>query len=82
MRGVVDVGDFGGDPQLDTPRRQNDRREIQGHAVGLLDEPDLADAASAETHCCGMGIVPPAMNFALSPDTAVTVGSASVWETP
>ena len=28
------------------------------------------------------GTVPPAMNFALSPDTAVTVGSASVCATP
>ena len=29
-----------------------------------------------------IGIVPPAMNLALSPETAVTVGSASVWATP
>ena len=27
-------------------------------------------------------MVPPARNFALSPETAVTVGSASVWATP
>ena len=35
-------------------------------------------------HCTllGMGIVPPARNFAVSPETAVTVGSASVWATP
>ena len=30
----------------------------------------------------GMGIVPPARNFALSPETAVTVGSAKVCATP
>ena len=29
-----------------------------------------------------IGIVPPARNLALSPETAVTVGSASVWATP
>ena len=29
-----------------------------------------------------IGTVPPARNFALSPETAVTVGSASVWATP
>src|SRR3984957_21275463 len=35
-------------------------------------------------HCTlfRIGIVPPARNFAVSPDTAVTVGSASVWATP
>src|ERR1700733_1285520 len=35
-------------------------------------------------HCTllRMGTVPPARNFAVSPDTAVTVGSASVWATP
>src|SRR5579864_7776392 len=35
-------------------------------------------------HCTllRMGIVPPARNFAVSPETAVTVGSASVWATP
>ena len=35
-------------------------------------------------HCTllRIGIVPPARNFAVSPETAVTVGSASVWATP
>src|ERR1700733_8370741 len=35
-------------------------------------------------HCTllRMGIVPPARNLAVSPETAVTVGSASVWATP
>src|ERR1700722_5451112 len=35
-------------------------------------------------HCTllRMGTVPPARNFAVSPETAVTVGSASVWATP
>src|SRR5271163_3935859 len=35
-------------------------------------------------HCTllRMGTVPPARNLAVSPETAVTVGSASVWATP
>ena len=35
---VVDVGDFGRDSQLDPSLGQDDRSEIQGHAIGLLDE--------------------------------------------
>ena len=39
----VDVRDFGRNSQLDTSRGQDDRCKVQGHAVGLLREPKLAD---------------------------------------
>ena len=41
----VDVRDFGRNSQLDTSRRQHDRRKIERHAIGLLRESELATPA-------------------------------------
>ena len=57
-------------------------REIEGHAVGLLNDSRSDKTPAVQVSPLGIGIVPPAMNLALSPETAVTFGSASVWATP
>ncbi len=80
--GRIDVGHFGRDAQLDAALREHDRREAEADAIGLLDDADRARRRPVQVSLFGIGIVPPARNFADSPETAVTVGSASVRATP
>ena len=67
---IVNIRDFGRDSQLDTSRRQHDRRKME-HAIGLLRKSRLADpgadAGPAGNRWWTMGVGPPAMNFALLP---------------
>jgi hypothetical protein len=74
--------DFGGDLQADAPLRQHHRAEAEPDAKGLVfNDWNAADAPIAARKPGTDGNSPPARNLALSPEIAVSVGSASPEQT-